>query len=45
MKKFTVMVWYANGKRDWQQFFRLEEARAKFEEWKADWLSVHVVIE
>lgn len=45
MKKFTVMVWYTNGQSDWQQFFRLEEARAVFDRWMADIQSVHVVIE
>lgn len=45
MRKFTVKVWYANGKQDFFQSFRLEEARAKFNEWRADWLSVYVVIE
>lgn len=45
MKPITVLVWYANGKKDWFRTFKMEEARAKFNEWKADWLSVHVVIE
>ena len=45
MKKFTVLVWFTNGKRDWFQTERLEEARAKFNEWMADFQSVHVVIE
>lgn len=45
MKPFTVMVWYVNGKKDWFRSSNLAEARAKFNEWKADFQSVHVIIE
>lgn len=44
MKKFTVKVWYANGKTDFYQSTDLAKARAVFEQWRADWLSVSVQI-
>ena len=44
MKKFTVRVWFANGQTDFFQSTKLEEAYAKFNEWRNDWMSVHVQI-
>jgi hypothetical protein len=39
-----VQVWYANGKHDFFQSTKLEEAYAMFNKWLADWLTVHVAI-
>lgn len=44
MKHFTVEVWYVTGKYDFFKSTKLEEARAKFEQWKADVYSYHVRI-
>ena len=45
MKVFTVTAFFSNGQRDWFQSTDLAIARAKFNEWRNHWLSVHVVIE
>jgi len=44
MKKFTVTVVYVDGRRDWFQSTQLEEARARFEQWRDDLYSVYVSI-